>query len=139
MSNEGGFFAYDGTVKSIPCLVEDFVFNNNNNTVGINYNAAEIVYSAHNTLYSEINWFYPSKDSLQINRVVTYNYDEQTWTTGTLARSTYADSAVYSNPQATQYLRTVAGTFPTVQGLTTDITAEYFQGASIYYEHEIGS
>jgi hypothetical protein len=35
MSNEGGFFAYDGTVKSIPCLVEDFVFNNNNNTVGI--------------------------------------------------------------------------------------------------------
>jgi hypothetical protein len=32
------------------------------------------------------------------------------------------DSAVYSNPQATQYLRTVAGTFPTVQGLTTDIT-----------------
>jgi hypothetical protein len=139
MSNEGGFFAYDGTVKSIPCLVEDFVFNNNNNTVGINYNAAEIVYSAHNTLYSEINWFYPSKDSLQINRVVTYNYDEQTWTTGTLARSTYADSAVYSNPQATQYLRTVAGTFPTVQGLTTDITDEYFQGASIYYEHETGT
>jgi hypothetical protein len=42
---------------------------------------------AHNTLYSEINWFYPSKDSLQINRVVTYNYEEQTWTTGTLARS----------------------------------------------------
>jgi hypothetical protein len=139
MSNEGGFFAYDGTVKSIPCLVEDFVFNNNNNTVGINYNAAEIVYSAHNTLYSEINWFYPSKDSLQINRVVTYNYEEQTWTTGTLARSTYADSAVYSNPQATQYLRNVSGTFPTVQGLTTDTASDYFVGASVYYEHEIGN
>jgi hypothetical protein len=139
MSNEGGFFAYDGTVKSIPCLVEDFVFNNNNNTVGINYNAAEIVYSAHNTLYSEINWFYPSKDSLQINRVVTYNYDEQTWTTGTLARSTYADSAVYSNPQATQYTRAAAGTFPVVQGLTTDVNSDYFVGSSIYYEHEIGN
>jgi hypothetical protein len=139
MSNEGGFFAYDGTVKSIPCLVEDFVFNNNDNTVGINYDASEIVYSSHNTLHSEINWFYPSKDSLQIDRVVTYNYKEQTWVTGTLARTTYADSAVYSNPQATQYLRTVAGTFPTVQGLTTDITDEYFQGASIYYEHETGT
>jgi hypothetical protein len=139
MSNEGGFFAYDGTVKSIPCLVEDFVFNNNNNTVGINYDAAEIVYSSHNTLHSEINWFYPSKDSLQIDRVVTYNYEEQTWTTGTLARSTYADSAVYSNPQATQYTRTAAGTFPTVQGLTTDVNSDYFVGSSIYYEHEVGN
>jgi hypothetical protein len=45
----------------------------------------------------------------------------------------------YSNPQATQYLRTVAGTFPTVQGLTTDITDEYFQGATTYYEHEVGN
>jgi hypothetical protein len=26
MSGEGGFFMYDGTVKAIPCLVEDFVF-----------------------------------------------------------------------------------------------------------------
>jgi hypothetical protein len=139
MSNEGGFFAYDGTVKSIPCLVEDFVFNNNDNTVGINYDASEIVYSSHNTLYSEINWFYPSKDSLQIDRVVTYNYEEQTWVTGTLARSTYADSAVYSNPQATQYTRTAAGTFPTVQGLTTDVNSDYFVGSSIYYEHEVGN
>jgi hypothetical protein len=122
MSNEGGFFAYDGTVKSLPCLVEDFVFNNNNNNVGLNYDGAEVVYGSHNTLYSEINWFYPSKNSFQIDRVVTYNYDEQTWTTGTLARTTYNDSAVYSNPHGTQYLRTVAGIFPTVQGLTTDIT-----------------
>ena len=139
MSNEGGFFAYDGTVKSIPCLVEDFVFNNNNNTVGLNYDASEITYSSHNTLYSEINWFYPSKDSLQINRVVTYNYKENIWTTGTLARSTYADSAVYSNPQATQYTRTAAGTFPIVQGLTTDVNSDYFAGSSIYYEHEVGT
>jgi len=138
MSNEGGFFAYDGTVKSIPCLVEDFVFNNNNNTVGLNYDAGEIVYSSHNTLYSEINWFYPSKTSSQINRVVTYNYEEQTWVTGTLARSTYADSAVYSNPQATQYTRAAAGTFPVVQGLTTDVNSNYFVGSSIYYEHETG-
>jgi hypothetical protein len=29
MSGEGGFFAYDGTVKAIPSLVEDFVFTTN--------------------------------------------------------------------------------------------------------------
>jgi hypothetical protein len=56
----------------------------------LNYDGAEVVYGSHNTLYSEINWFYPSKNSFQIDRVVTYNYDEQTWTTGTLARTTYA-------------------------------------------------
>ena len=139
MSNEGGFFAYDGTVKSIPCLVEDFIFNNNSNNVGINYDAGEIAYSSHNTLYSEINWFYPSENSLQIDRVVTYNYEEGTWTTGTLSRTTYNDSSVYSNPQATQYLRTESGTFPPVQGLTTDPTSSEFQGASIYYQHEVGT
>ena len=138
MSNEGGFFAFDGTVKSIPCLVEDFVFNNNNNTVGINYDSAELVYGSHNTLYSEISWFYPSKNSPQINRIVTYNYEEQTWTTGTLARTTYNDSAVYSNPHATQYLKTTAGIFPTVQGLTIDTASDYFVGSSVYYEHEVG-
>ena len=139
MSNEGGFFAYDGTVKSIPCLVEDFIFNNNSNNVGINYDAGEIAYSSHNTLYSEINWFYPSENSIQIDRVVTYNYEEGTWTTGTLSRTTYNDSSVYSNPQATQYLRTESGTFPPVQGLTTDPTSSEFQGASIYYQHEVGT
>jgi len=32
MSNEGGFFMYDGTVKALPCLVEDFVFTVQNGT-----------------------------------------------------------------------------------------------------------
>ena len=60
MSGEGGFFMYDGTVKTIPCLVEDFVFTTDGNNLGINYNASQLVYAEHNTLYNEINWFYPS-------------------------------------------------------------------------------
>ena len=43
MSGEGGFFMYDGTVKTIPCLVEDFVFTTTGDNLGINYSAAEIV------------------------------------------------------------------------------------------------
>ena len=50
MSGEGGFFVFDGTVKSLPCLVEDFVFTTTSNNLGINYNAIDIVYAEHNTL-----------------------------------------------------------------------------------------
>ena len=37
MGKAGGFFVFDGTVKSVPCLVEDFVFTNTGNNLGINY------------------------------------------------------------------------------------------------------
>ena len=55
MSAEGGFFVFDGTVKSLPCLVEDFVFSTDGNNLGVNYDAADIIYSSPNALYTEIN------------------------------------------------------------------------------------
>jgi hypothetical protein len=72
MSGEGGFFMYDGTVKAIPCLVEDFVFTTTGDNLGLNYNSSQLVYCEHNTLYNEINWFYPASGSEQINRCVVY-------------------------------------------------------------------
>ena len=63
MSAEGGFFVFDGTVKSLPCLVEDFVFSTDGTNLGINYSASDIVYSSPNALYTEINWFYPKSGS----------------------------------------------------------------------------
>jgi hypothetical protein len=61
MGATGGFYVYDGTVKSVPCLVEDFVFTNNGaGDLGLNYNSGEIIYAGINELYSEVNWFYPS-------------------------------------------------------------------------------
>src|SRR6056300_624433 len=45
MSGEGGFFMFDGTVKSIPCLVEDFVFTTTGDNLGLNYNATQIIYA----------------------------------------------------------------------------------------------
>ena len=131
MSGEGGFFVYDGTVKAIPCLVEDFVFTTNGDNLGINYNSSMLVYAEHNSLYNEINWFYPTSDSQQVNRCVTYNYAENLWTTGSLARTTYIDTGVYDLPYATEYNKTALPTFP-IQG----VTATY--GATTYYEHEVG-
>ena len=132
MSGEGGFFAFDGTVKALPCLVEDFVFTTTGDNLGINYNASQIIYGEHNTLYNEVTWFYPKAGSTQIDRCVTYNYGENCWTTGSLARSSYADTGVFDVPYATQYNSTATPNFD-IQGITN------LYGASTYYAHETGT
>jgi hypothetical protein len=133
MGQAGGFFVYDGTVKSVPCLVEDFVFTNKGDNLGINYTAGETVYASLNHLYEEIMWFYPKASATEPDRVVTYNYVENTWTTGTLARSSWHDSTLYEAPYATEFTSTGLPTFPTVQGVTN------VNGSSLYYAHEIGN
>ena len=132
MSGEGGFFMYDGTVKTIPCLVEDFVFTTDGNNLGINYNSSQLIYCEHNTLYNEINWFYPQANSEQSNRCVVYNYAEQVWTTSSLDRSSYIDQGVYELPYATDYDKTALPNFP-IQGITNKY------GASTYYAQETGT
>ena len=128
----GGFFVYDGTVKQLPSLVEDFVFTTGGTNLGINYNASDIVYGSHNSLYNEVVWFYPTANESQINRSVVYNFVENTWTTMSLSRTTYSDAQTYDRPYATKYLATGTPTFPTINGVTNTY------GSSEYYEHEIG-
>jgi hypothetical protein len=132
MSGEGGFFAFDGTVKALPCLVEDFVFTTTGDNLGINYNASQVIYGEHNTLYNEVTWFYPKSGSTQIDRCVTYNYGENCWTTGSLARSSYADTGVFDVPYATEYNSTATPNF-NIQGITNTY------GSSTYYAHETGT
>jgi hypothetical protein len=128
----GGFFVYDGTVKQLPSLVEDFVFTTGGDNLGINYGASDIIYGSHNNLYNEVIWFYPKEGSTQVDRSVVYNYLENTWTTMTLDRTSYADADVYDKPYATKYYSTMVPTFPIINGVTN------LNGASIYYEHEVG-
>jgi len=132
MSGEGGFFVYDGTVKSLPCSVEDFVYTTAGDNLGVSFNNGEQIYAGHNSLYTEINWFYPKSGSNFVDRIVTYNYVERVWTTGTLSRTTYEDTSVFSLPYATRFTQNVAPTFPTVQGISAS------QGNTRYYAHEIG-
>ena len=91
------FFLFDGTVRKLPCSVEDFVFNN------IDTTQYEQVWTGSNSAYGEIWWFYCSKDSNQIDRYVIYNYQEGLWYTGSLDRSTWIDSGTYPLPYATKY------------------------------------
>jgi len=132
MSGEGGFFMFDGTVKTIPCEVEDFVFTTTGDNLGVNYSSNQLVYAEHNTLYNEINWFYPAAGSEQINRCVVYNYGENCWTTSSLARTSYVDQGLFDLPYATDYIKNALPNFP-IQGITNTY------GASTYYAHETGT
>jgi hypothetical protein len=128
----GGFFMYDGTVKQLPSLVEDFVFTTGGGAPGINYDANQIAYAYHNSLYNEVGWFYASNNSQQINRNVVYNFMEQSWTTGNLSRTSYNDAHTYDLPYATEFYRTDVPTFPVINGATNTF------GASKYWAHEVG-
>jgi hypothetical protein len=128
----GGFFAFDGTVKQIPSLVEDFVFTNIGDNLGINYDASQITYAYHNSLYNEVGWNYAKAGSAQVDRNVVYNFVENTWSVGTLARTTYNDAVTFDLPYATQYNRTGTPTFPIINGVTNTY------GSSKYWAQETG-
>jgi hypothetical protein len=128
----GGFFMYDGTVKQLPSLVEDFVFTTQGDALGINYNANQIAYGYHNSLYNEVGWYYAASGSQQINRNVVFNFLEQTWTTGSLARTSYNDAQTYALPYATQFTINTVPSFPTINGATNTY------GSSKYWAHETG-
>jgi len=87
-----GFHVYDGYVKPLPCEVYDYVFNN------ININQISKVYAVNNSQYNEVWWFYPSAGSNENDSYVSWDYVENHWTIGTLARTAGTDRSVFRNP-----------------------------------------
>jgi len=126
-----GFYKFDGgRVQLMPCLVEDYVFED------INTDANQQIHVAVNALFGEITWFYPSSSSDYVDRSVTYNYMESTadnpiWYTSSLARSTWTIEGVFAKPYATEFKSAVAPTYPTVVGISN--------GASYYWQQEKGT
>lgn len=92
------FFLFDGTVKKVPCTVQDFVFKNLNLVQG------QKVFAGLNALFNEVTWWYPTIQSSYIDRFVTYNYVENTWHIGTMARTAWQDVGVYNRPLGAEYL-----------------------------------
>jgi hypothetical protein len=130
--SENGFFRYTGRLESLPCLVEDHVFDDINTIPKQHINAGL------NNLFGEVVWFYPNSGSGTVNRMVTYNYldssaERPVWTTGTLARTAWQDSAVFGKPHATEYDTSSNGT----SGSSTFVQGNV-DGVSYYYEHETG-
>ena len=128
--SENGFFRYAGKLESLPCLVEDFVYDNINLESG-----NQMVSAGLNNLFGEVMWFYPTTGSSVVNRMVAYNYFDSSsqrpvWTVGSLARTMWQDSAVFGSPHATEYSASVDSSFDVV-GNT--------EGSTIYYQHETGT
>jgi hypothetical protein len=128
--SENGFFRYAGKLESLPCLVEDFVYDDINLDSG-----NQMISAGLNNLFGEVMWFYPTSTSSVVNRMVSYNYFDSSpqrpvWTNGTLSRTMWRDSAVFGLPHATEYDAATDTSFDVV-GNTDGITT--------YYEHEIGT
>ena len=134
MSNNG-LFAFDGTVNSLPCSVEDYVYDDVDTTKG------QQICAGLNNLYTEVTWWYPSQGSDFNNRSVTYNYGEAkqpplgTWYTNTninFNRTSWMDTLIYPLPYATAFNSTGTGSFPIVQGQSG-------LGNTTYFAHETGN
>ncbi len=125
-----GFFMFDGTVKSLPCSVEDYVYDQADTTKG------QQICAGINNLFTEVVWYYPSTNSDYNDQYVVFNYGEPmrggTWYIGTEARTTWIDASVYQKPFATKYNSTLDGTFPVVIG-------QDGLGQSQFFEHEVGT
>ena len=75
--DHGGFYSYSGSAQRLPCTVLDYVLSD------LNKGQAFKIFGAVNDSANEIMWFYPSGDSLEVDKYVMYNYLEQVWSIGT--------------------------------------------------------
>jgi hypothetical protein len=128
--SSNGFFMFDGTVKSMPCSVEDYVYDQADTTKG------QQVYAGINNLFTEVVWYYPSTNSEYNDQTVVFNYGQPikggVWYIGTEARTSWIDASVYPKPSATKFNDSATGTFPVIVG-------EDGLGQTTLFEHEVGT
>jgi hypothetical protein len=120
--SKDAFFVFDGTVKKLPSTVQDYVFKD------INFVQAQKVHVGINTQFNEVTWWYCSFTSDYIDRFVTYNYLENVWSVGSLARTAWVDVGTYDKPLATDYdPNGTEATLTTIYGVTAGRSRLYNQ------------
>lgn len=90
------FYSYSGRVDTLPCTLRQYVFND------INRTQSQIFFSGTNAQFNEVIWFYCSANANQIDRYVIYNYMENIWYFGQLARTCWIDAGNTKFPLAAQ-------------------------------------
>jgi hypothetical protein len=88
------FYRYDGKADTLPCDLRQYVFSD------INTDQPYQVFAGTNEGFNEVWWFYPSADSDSVNKYVVYNYVENVWYYGTMNRTAWLDTGIYSKPVA---------------------------------------
>jgi hypothetical protein len=93
------FYIYDGSVKSLPSTLHRHVFEN------FEVSQSQQVASGTNEEFNEVWWFYPSSESTTNDLYVVYNYVENLWYHGTMARTAWENSGIRSYPLAATYTK----------------------------------
>ena len=88
------FYVYAGQVQKIPCTVKDYIFSD------FNRDQAEKVTAGHNSAYGEVWWFYCSGSSSNNNKYVVFNYEQNIWYYGSMARTAWMDRGTGQYPIA---------------------------------------
>ena len=91
------FYKYDGRVQTLRCDLRQYIFND------INLQQADQIFASTNEGFNEVWFFYCSSDSIAVDRYVIYNYVEDIWMYGNLARTAWIDSGLRDNPIAATY------------------------------------
>jgi hypothetical protein len=91
------FYKYDGRVQTLRCDLLRYIYND------INRAQFEQVFSGTNEGFNEVWWFYCSQSSNTVDRYVIYNYAEDIWYYGSMARSAWLDTALRNYPVAATY------------------------------------
>jgi len=88
------FYVYSGQVQKIPCTVKDYIFSD------FNRDQAEKVVAGHNSVYGEVWWFYCSGSSSNNDKYVVFNYEQNIWYYGSMARTAWMDRGTGQYPVA---------------------------------------
>jgi hypothetical protein len=91
------FYKYDGRVQTLRCDLRQYIYQD------INLDQQSQFFSGTNEGFSEVWWFYCSANSTTVDKYVVYNYQEDAWYYGTMARTAWVDSALAQHPQAATY------------------------------------
>ncbi len=90
---QSGFHIFSGgRVQELKCDVSDHVFSE------LNFSQASKIAAVKNTKYDEVIWYYPTSDSIENNRYVSWNYANNTWSIGSISRTCGIDAGIFQLP-----------------------------------------
>ena len=131
------FYKYDGRVQTLNCDLRKYIYQDINTTQYLQY------FSGTNEGFNEVWWFYCSSGTTNIDRYVVYNYMENIWYYGTMARTAWFDAGLRDYPQAATYSSNLVnhefGNDDNVSGIPVAINA-YIESAEFDIQdgHNIG-
>lgn len=92
---QDNFYVYSGQTMQIECPLKEYIFHD------LNTAQSDKVFAGVNSSFNEVTWFYPSANSTENDRYVTFNYAEKVWTYGIMSRTAWLDRGIRIYPTAT--------------------------------------